>query len=220
MTIFNYFRNSIFLLSKYFIFNLKSKYISLNKNSRSAQIFMMNSSKINLNKNSRSAQIFMMDLVFSFVILLVAIGIASIYYTQVSDDEGLYDFTQQSINRLTSLSINSLNNEEIRTLFSQGKITDIEYSLAQQISTFYYLGDQDLAKNITRIFYENTEGKEFFMNITLGNQTNNFELYSSPQIRVSYEDSRVSYSLNREVITFYNGTTIIGPYTFTITIWQ
>ena len=201
-------------------FMMNSLKMNLNKNFRSAQFFMMNLSRKNLNKNFRSAQIFMMDLIFSFVILLVALGIASIYYTEVSQDEGLYDFTQQNINRLTSVSINSLNNEEIRTLFSEGKISNIDYSVAQQASAFYYGGNLDLARNITRIFFENTEDKQFFMNISLNNGTDSISLYSSPQIRVSYEDSKTSYSLSREVITFINKTTIVGPYNFRIIIWQ
>lgn len=174
-----------------------------------------------VNTKYTKGQIFMMDLIFSFIVLLVALGIASLYYSNVSDDEGLYDFTQESINRLTTLSINSLNNEEIRKLFATGKITNIENSLAQQISIFYDEGELDLARNITRIFFENTEGQQFFMNISLINSSgSDVSLYASPRVRVSYEDSKTSYAMTREVIAFHNGSYIIGPYSYRIIIWQ
>ena len=184
------------------------------------QIFMMNFKHLNLNKFRSKGQIFMMDLIFSFVILIVALGIASIYYSEVSNDDGLYEFTQDSLNRITTTSINSLNSPEIRNLFVQGKINNIENSIAQQVSIFYENGDLELARNVTRIYFENTEGNQYFMNISLINTTNSYSLYSSPVIRVSYEESKVSYAMSREVIAFTNRSQIIGPYTFQIILWQ
>ena len=172
-------------------------------------------------KNMRKSQIFMLDLIFSFVILIAAIGLASIYFSEVTQDENLYELNQDLINRFTTTSINSLNSEEIRQLFSQGEIQNIEYSIAQQVSEYYFVGKDDLARNVTRIFVENFDQEQFFLNVSLiddvGSSSN---LYSSSNLRVSFDNASSSYTLRREVITFLDRSQIIGPYTFEISIWQ
>ncbi len=171
-------------------------------------------------KFNSKCQIFMLDLIFSFTILIVAIGLSSIYFSQSTQNEDLFDLTQDILNQITMTSINSLNNEEIRDLFASGQLKNIDFSVAQQVSEFYYNGEFGLAQNITKIFIENYDRAEYNINITLIDGSTTENLYLSENIRTSLDNSKNAYSLKREVITFIDRTNLVGPYTFEVVMWQ
>ena len=173
-----------------------------------------------LRKNfSRIGQIFMFDLIFSFVILIVFFAISFAYYSDTSDTESLYELNQDIMNRFTTVKINSLNSQEIRDFFKTSRIRNVENRVSQQVVEFYHYGDILSAQNLTRVFVSSYDSRSLFIDVLIKNQTNEFSLYQSTNVRVSFNDSTQSYVTRRSIQSFVNSE-LIGPYLLEVRVWR
>lgn len=166
---------------------------------------------------TKKSQIFFFDLIFSFVILVVALGIFFTYFLVVNDNEDIHSLNREIMERFTTTNINALNNDEVRAMFVQNKITNIENTVAQQVAEFYYDGENDLAQNLTRIFVQSFVSVELNVEVRIENTSNSLILYDN-EPRTPREDAQIISSQNRDVIGFREDETF-GPYTFKIDIW-
>ena len=166
---------------------------------------------------TNKSQIFFFDLIFSFVILVVSLGLFFTYFLVVNDNEDIHTLNREVLERFTTTNINALNNEEVREMFVRNEITNIQNTVAQQVAEFYYDGENELAQNLTSIFISSFSSTELNIVVEIYNTTDSYVLYST-ELRNSKEDSDVVSSQTRDVIGFRNGESF-GPYTFNIDIW-
>lgn len=170
---------------------------------------------------SKKSQIFLFDLILSLVIVLVTLGILFSYYSSTQDNLNIYDLNLQIMSGFSQTKVNSLNNEEVRRMFVQGQIRNIENTVAQQVAEFTYNGRFDLATNLSRIFLEGYLPRQYNMNLSLNNGTVESEVFSRINRPNSpYEESDLASSMRRTIYGFINQTDYYGPYRFTIRIWS
>ena len=171
---------------------------------------------------SKKSQIFMFDLIFSFVVIILTLSLVFNYYIDVNLNVDIHELNKNILSGFTHTKINTLNDEEIRDIFKQGKIKNIYNTIAQQVSEFYYYNDDLYAKNLSRIFVEDYIRKEMNFNITLENKTGSifvlYEQINRPEISIT--DSSIVSRTSRTIFGFNNATDFYGPYTFKIEIWM
>jgi hypothetical protein len=169
----------------------------------------------------KKSQILIFDFILSLVILVIFFGLIFSYYFDKTDNYDIYGENLNLLNGFTMTKINSLNDLEIRDLFIQGSIKNIENTIANQVAEFYYSGDYVLARNLTRIFASNYIGNNYNTQILLINQTGSeFLLYENIVFDVSFNDSEVSSSISRKIFGFINLNQAYGPYDFKIRSWR
>ena len=163
----------------------------------------------------------MFDLIFSFIILMVSFGLIFVYYINVNDNNDIYDLNKRILDGFTNTKINTLNNIDVREMFVNNKIRNLQNTVAQQVGEFHYYGDDELAKNLTEIFVENFLDRQMNFNLTLENETGGvFVLYSKlyrPEI--SPENSSIT-AISRRTIFGFNQSDYYGPYKLKIKIWK
>lgn len=170
-------------------------------------------------------QLFLFDLIFAFVILVISLGLFYVYYLEVDENITLYDLNINILNGFTNTKINNLNDQEIRDLFIQNKIKNIENTIAEQVIEFYSTnktsGD---AEDLTRIFVKDYIDKQMNFLLTIENETggDNMTLYRYPtsSFKVEFENSSIATTSQRTIFTFKNQTDFYGPYIFKVKIWQ
>lgn len=158
-----------------------------------------------------------MDMISSAVIIVIAVGIALYYTTSLQEEENLYDLSIEIMEKYTTSSINTFNNVEIRQFFLDNKISNIDNSLAQQTAEFYVRGDPGDAEELTEVFIETFERRNFYINISLENQTNQYTPYISDNA-IDFEKAETSYVSTRKILLIQNSKV----YTFDVEvrIWQ
>lgn len=176
--------------------------------------------ELNVNKIRKRSQIFIFDLILATLILIVSVGIFFSYYgSSSSSNPNLYSLTEQIISSLTSTQINSLNDPGVISMFQNNQIRNIENSVANQISEFHYLNNENLAKNLTNIFVKNYINSQSNINITLFDGTNTISVFSQNPTGISIEDSSSISIRSRTIFGFVNKTSSYGPYTLKVSIW-
>lgn len=176
---------------------------------------------------SIKSQIFIFDMIFSIVIIIVSIGIAFSYYSNVSQNIDIYELNKNILTSFTTTPINSLNSEFVKDLFKQREVKNIDNSIAQQASEFYYRytlegGDNlEKSRNLTQSFIEDFISPEMNFQIVLDDGSSKTYLFnqSAKLNSVSEQDADiVSYS-QRTVFGFLNRTNYYGPYILEVKLW-
>jgi len=168
------------------------------------------------------SQIFIFDLIFSVVIIIVSLGIVGSYFVNTNYNVDIYDLNNQILNGFTQTKINSLNSLEIRKMFINNQIKNIDNTVAQQVGEFYYLGNISLAKNLTTVFIKDYLSRQMNFNLTFYNDSNianPITLYSKINNGVNYKDSQITSSTSRTIFGFINTSNYYGPYTFKVQLW-
>lgn len=166
------------------------------------------------------SQVFMFDLILAFTIFLVSIGVFFSYFLNTTENLNIYELNLELMQSFTSTKINALNSEEVRDLFVQNRITNVENTVAQQAAEYYFDGDDATAQYLTEIFIEDYVPRNVNINISLINDTEVTQLYLLAPKSVSFENSSSTSILTRSVFGFKNRTHYYGPYEVKIEIWQ
>lgn len=140
---------------------------------------MFRVSQVKSLKYEKKSQIFMLDVVFSFVLILIAVSLSFNYYITGYQNADIYNLNKNVLGGFTNTRINSLNDDEIRVMFAMNKIKNIENTVAQQVIEFYEEGNVDYAENLTRIYVEDYVDKQMNFNITLENSSMTVVLFQS-----------------------------------------
>lgn len=174
------------------------------------------------------SQIFLLDLIFAFTLLLAALGLFFFYFSNITSDPDLFEFNRDLMNTFTGTNINALNNPEVREMFVDNRIKNVENSVAQQIAEFYYMDQEsidspvsgELSRNLTRAFVGSfITSPELVFNITIMEEGGSpVSLFSKENPSVSRDEAQVVSTTTRDVIGFYNLTTPF-KYTFKIELW-
>lgn len=170
--------------------------------------------------NAKKSQIFLFDLISSLVIIIVTLGIVFSYYTVSSQNVDLYSQNQEIMSSLSQTRVNSLNNEEIRQLFIQSEIRNVDNTVGQQIGEFYARGRLDLARNISESFLDDFVLQQVNFQLLLLNESTVIYLYNETPSNLAFEDSSISSVTRRTIFGFSNSTTLFGPYVFEMRLWQ
>ncbi len=171
---------------------------------------------------SHKSQLFLFDLIFSFVILIVSVGLILAYFSSTNDNKDLFNLNLEIMNGFTNTKINSLNDDEIKQMFIDNYIRNVENSVAQQVCDFHFESHPDLAWNLSEIFVDTYLGKQININISIENETGHISqvYYKLNNPQVSYVDSLLSSSTQRTVYGIINKTNTYGPYIFRIKLWS
>lgn len=167
--------------------------------------------------NKTNSQIFFFDLIFSFVILLVSLGLLFTYFLVIEDNEDIHSLNRQILDRFTTTNINSLNNENVRVMFNNREIINIQNTVAQQVAEFKFRGEDLLAEELSSLFISSFIAEELNVQVNISNATMNSLVYQN-EIKSPYNDAQIISSLRRDVIGIRDKE-VYGPYTFTINIW-
>lgn len=172
------------------------------------------------NASKKKSQIFLFDLIFSFVIFVVSLSVFLIYYTSTSTNTEIYDLNSQILNGLTQTKINSLNSQEVRDMFLNNQIRNIDNTVAQQISEFHHLKEDVLADDLARIFIESYLTRQMNFELLLDNSSNELTLFSEINREVDFENSELSAVSSRVIFGFINRSDSYGPHIYTVRLWQ
>lgn len=171
--------------------------------------------------NSSKSQIFMFDLILAFIIFIVSLGIVFSYFVSTTENVDIYDYNYEILSGITQTKINSLNSIEIRQMFLDNQIKNIDNTVAQQIGEFYHDGKTDLAHNLTRIYIKDYVNKQMNFRITILNQTNSEILFEDIKNEKNESDSGTILSVTqRTIFGFINKDTTYGPDIIRIEIWM
>jgi hypothetical protein len=171
----------------------------------------------------KKSQLFLFDGIIGFTLIIIALGVILTYYSTSYESQNIHYLNQELLNSYTNTKINDLNDDEIRDFFRQGQIRNIQNSIAQQTAEFHFEGKDELAKNLTRIFVEDFVTKQMntqvliYDNTTINTPT---ELFNKINRNINLADAKSVSSTKRTVIGFLDTTTIYGPYTIQILLWQ
>jgi len=168
----------------------------------------------------KKAQIFMFDLIFSTIIIFVSLGIYFSYYTSTSQNNDIYDLNNQILTSLTNTRINDLNGEDVTALFRANLIKNIENTVGQQIAEYYYTDNLSLARNLSRVFVKDYVTKQFNLNLTLNNGSDEIVMFEAINRDITFENSEVASVSSRLIFGYINLNETYGPYTFEIKLWQ
>lgn len=168
---------------------------------------------------SNRSQIFIFDLIFASIIIIVSVAIVLSYYNNNFDNTDLYSYNSQILNGFTETELNSLNSDEIRQFFIDGKIINIHNTLAQQVVDFYENNKTSDAKILTEIYLKDLISKEMNLNLILFNGSDEKILYESPNQRIKFKDSKISTTTRRSIVYFINNTQDYKIYTINIKLW-
>ena len=174
-----------------------------------------------ISKKRLKSQIFIFDMILSFIIIIISLGIVLSYFVTTTENIDIYDYNYQILSGFTQTKINSLNNEEVRIMFINNQIRNIDNTVAQQVGEFYHNGDLILAQNLTRIFVSDYVNSQMNFRITIYNNTNSYILFNiTNQGKEDIELSTVSSVKERTIFGFINKTQIYGPDKIKIEIWM
>lgn len=165
----------------------------------------------------KSSQIFLLDFIVATVLIVVSVGTFFVYYSFTDPQEDLFDTAYRLSNVMSSTKINDLNNDFVRDLFINRKITNIDNTLYQQISDFHQSGDTNLAINLTEQVVDTYLIDRIGYNITLDNGTSIIELDSSG-VFLSQDESKTVASVQRQVFGFEDSDPFLHVYT--IEVWR
>lgn len=169
----------------------------------------------------KKSQIFIFDLIISFVILIVSLGMLTLYFIEIEDNSNIFHSGREVMSSITTTNINLLNDDEIKAMFRDGYIKNIQNTVAQQIAEFHYRGDDNMARNLTRVFVEDFFQGQININITLTDGSSELLLYSDiNKPGLTLEDAATSTSISKTIFGFINKTDFYGPYNMTLLIWQ
>lgn len=164
----------------------------------------------------KKSQVFLFDLILSFTFLIISISFLFLYYSNTITTD-VYDTNLNFIQGVSKTKINSLNNQEIRDFFIRGDIRNIENTIAQQISEFYYRGELALAINLTELMVQNYFPSQVSLNISLINSSGGvISLYV--RNTVSKEESKAVSAFQRDIFGFFEERPY-GPYTLISEVW-
>lgn len=162
------------------------------------------------------SQIFLFDLILSMVIVLVSVSLIALYYSNVTSNEDISTANNNFVEAFSKTKINNLNNDEIRNLFLEGKIRNIENTIAQQVSEFYFNNSEIEAINLTKIIAKDYFSEQVNVQIILIDGGTSVTLYNQTIKRK--EDAQVVSTFDRNIFGFYENNPY-GPYTITSEVW-
>lgn len=162
------------------------------------------------------SQIFLFDLILSVVIVIVSVSLIALYYSSVISNDDIYTINDNFVEAFSKTKINDLNNDEIRSFFLQGRIRNIENTIAQQVSEFYFNNSNSDAINLTEIIARDYFSQQINVQIILYNQTDSITLYNQTTKRK--EDAQVVSTFDRNIFGFFENRPY-GPYIITSEVW-
>lgn len=171
----------------------------------------------------KKSQLFLFDGIIGFTLIIIALGVILTYYSTSYESQNIHYLNQQLLNSYTNTKINDLNDDEIRVFFRQGKIRNIQNSIAQQTAEFHFEGKNESAKNLTRIFVEDFVTKQMNAQVLIYDKTtinSKTILFNRTNRNINLADAKSISSTKRSVIGFLDATTSYGPYTIQILLWQ
>lgn len=164
----------------------------------------------------------MFDLIFAVIIIVVSLSLLFSYSIETTSNINIYNLNRNILSGFTTIPINNLNAEDIRQMFIDSKIRNIENTVGQQVIEFYALGEDEYAKNLTDIFVRDYVDSQMNFLFTLENATdvllNLSEIYNRPEM--SYDNATIASAAQRHIFTFRNSTDFYGPYVLKIKIWK
>lgn len=201
----------------------------LKKKSPDAQISLVKfENGIFLKLANKKSQIFMFDMILSIVILVVSLAMIFSYFVTTTNNLDIYDYNYQILSGFTQTKINTLNNEDVRKMFINNQIRNIDNTVAQQVGEFYSAGNISLAQNLTKIFVKDYVNKQMSFRITIYNQTNNdtgtqgsVVLFQDIKNNLnSIEDGTISSVTQRTIFGFRDKDKMYGPDIIIIELWM
>ncbi len=104
--------------------------------------------------------------------------------------------------------------DKIGIMVDNGTITNLEYTIFEQIADFYISGRIETATDYTRIFAQNLLPPQYSMAVLLQNVTIYNNTRTVPQEKASFV-----ISSKRMVVVVANQTELLGPFVAEVRVW-
>lgn len=163
----------------------------------------------------KKTQFFLFDLILALIIIVAVIGIALSLQNYESDEDDIYKQNLEIIEDITQTKIKNLNNDYIIELFERKKIENLDFSIAQQIASFYDGGELDYSKNLTKSYVEPFLKDKINCQILI-NDTVIYNITKGKDLN----DAKDIFILRRTILGFYENKKLFGPYDFEIITWE
>jgi hypothetical protein len=142
----------------------------------------------------KKSQVFILDLIFSFTILIASLGFTVVYLHSPQNDITSNNLNELSLNIMEKITTTHLS--QVGSGLDDFRINDLikdyDYSIAKQIAEYYYLSQDELAINLTKVVtntYPN-ELRRISLEIQIENSTDNLTLFrTEPIIKADYFSS-------------------------------
>jgi hypothetical protein len=172
--------------------------------------------------NDKKSQMFVFDLIFSFFIIIVSVGILYSYYYHIGYNNEIYSINKKIMNELTTVEVNSLNDENIRKLFTSGKIQNPKNTIAKQILEFSIDSNNQNSILLLNQTIKNLLPKNYNLKLTLLNLDNtlNMPIYSILNSKISKFNSTILTTNKKTILSFKNISKVYGPKILNLELWQ
>lgn len=168
---------------------------------------------------SKKSQIFMFDFITALVIIVVGIAIILSYFQIELENTNVYDLNLQIMDSFTTNKINDLNNAEVRELFIQRRINNVENTIAQQVSEFYFRNSSSgLANSLTELYISDFISNAHNINVSISDGVIEESIYLQLSNPTSMDDSELSSSITRVIFGVWGSDSFV--YDLRIDIWQ
>lgn len=103
----------------------------------------------------RKAVFFTIDALLASGIIIVAVLLVSNFYSEEQQTVNINYASQDLARVFSTLAVGDANNEYVKSLVSNGAITNLDNTFMEQIGDFWYQGKSELAENFTKNLTEN-----------------------------------------------------------------
>ena len=162
---------------------------------------------------NRKSQVFILDLVTSSVLAVVTFGIFFTYYYYSDPPTSLYDDLYDVSSAMSTLKINDLNNDFVRKLFIEQKITDVDNTILQQISVFYLQGNISDAIELVEEMSNSYIHKKVGYQIVLQINDSEKVVLDSDSLSTKSQSNNIA-KIEKQIIGFYDSKPYAHQYTF------
>ncbi|NOZ80931.1 MAG: hypothetical protein GXP63_04620 [DPANN group archaeon] len=156
---------------------------------------------------------FTIDAFIAMGILSIGLLLVISFRTDTSADLQTTFYSNDINNLFTSTELYTLNNRYIDRLHDDGNITNMRYTVLEQVGEFWFRNKTDLGRTlIVNLSYGNV-GKAFSFAVLIENET----IYNSSDDSATAADL---FSSKKIISGVYNDTVLWGPYKAEVRVWR
>jgi hypothetical protein len=120
---------------------------------------------------NKKSMFFTVDGLFAGILIVFGLIISfSFFIEEEGSDTNINYLSQDIVNSLANIKISEVNDSYIKTLISNGNISNLNNSVIEQIGEFYVLNNSELALNLSRIVTEKLVPEKYGFEILVNDE--------------------------------------------------
>ncbi len=168
---------------------------------------------VSLASHSRHGFIFTVDVMLCMIVLVIGFVLVWSSLTEEPPKEQPY-FLADDVATIMATTINADILDKIDSFVERGAITNLEYTIFEQIGEFYVKNEMDDAFRYTKLFAQNILPPQYSIAILFENEA----VYNKTKA-LPPEKAAFLISAKRMVVMVANESQLLGPYTAEVRVW-